>query len=188
MGWVQGRFEWGPRSLGNRSLIADPRNYEMKDHINKNIKHREIFRPFAPAVTEESASKYFDIPKGSQHTTPFMLLSVNAKQEAIEEIPAALHVDNTARVQIVNKDTNPLFHKLITEFGNETGVPVLLNTSLNLQGEPIVRTEEDAISVFKRSNLDAMVIENHSYNKIMKFLTSVSVFFYNTYGINSRIT
>ena len=165
VGWVQGRFEWGPRSLGNRSLLADARNIQMKHHINKNIKKRELFRPFAPAITKEAANDFFDIPKGGLHCTPYMLISVNAKKHAINTIPAALHIDNSARIQIVSKESNPVFHKLITAFEKETDIPVLLNTSLNLQGEPIVRTEEDALSVFKRSQIDALVINNQIYNK-----------------------
>ena len=165
VGWVQGRLEWGPRSLGNRSLIADPRNINMKDYINKTIKQREMFRPFAPAITQEAANEYFDLPEGGEYCTPYMLLSVKAKEHAINTIPAALHVDNTARVQIVSKESNPRFHKLITAFGKATNVPVLLNTSLNLQGEPIVRNEEDAMSVFSRSKIDTLILENQVLTK-----------------------
>ncbi len=164
VGWVQGKFEWGPRSLGHRSLIADPRNVEMKQHINQYIKHREMFRPFAPAITKENADKFFDIPKGADSAVPFMLLSVFALEEKIEFMPAALHVDNTARVQVVDKDSDPLFHKLISRFGEQTGVPILLNTSLNLQGQPMVRGENQATDLLQKSQLDCLVVENRIYN------------------------
>jgi len=163
VGWVQGRFEWGPRSLGHRSLLADPRNPKMKDHINQQIKHREKFRPFAPSITTEFADQYFDIPAGSDFPTKFMMLSVPSLDKCADKIPAALHVDHTGRIQVVDHEIDPLFHKLITRFGEETGVPVLLNTSLNLQGEPIVRGEKEAISVLKRSGMDMLVVENRIY-------------------------
>ncbi len=164
VGWVHGRFEWGPRALGHRSLLADPRRVEMKDHINLVVKQRESFRPFAPAVIEERASDYFNLPDGGESPSRFMLLSVGATQRGIDEVPAALHVDNSARVQRVAVDTNPLFHRLLTEFGGRTGVPVLLNTSLNRRGEPIVRGEEDAVSMLHRSALDCVVVENRVYD------------------------
>jgi len=166
VGWVQGRFEWGPRSLGHRSLLADPRKLEMKQHINESIKHREMFRPFAPAITKEHANKYFDIPNGADSAAQFMLLSIPALQECMDKIPAALHADGTGRVQIVDKDINPLFHKLISRFGEETGVPVLLNTSLNLHGQPIVRGEDDAVDLLHNSHLDSLVVENHIYESV----------------------
>ncbi|MGI9227852.1 MAG: carbamoyltransferase family protein [Gammaproteobacteria bacterium] len=163
VGWVQGRFEWGPRSLGHRSLLADPRNPKMKNHINQQIKHRENFRPFAPSITKEFADQYFDMPAGSDFPTKFMLLSVPVLDKCADKIPAALHIDNTGRIQVVDHKIDPLFHKLITRFGEETGVPVLLNTSLNLQGEPIVRGEKEAVSVLKRSGMDMLVVENRIY-------------------------
>ena len=166
VGWVQGRFEWGPRSLGHHSLLADPRNSKMKHHINQNIKHREMFRPFAPAITKEFANKYFAMPQGSELTAQFMLLSIPALNENMHEIPAALHIDQTGRVQLVDKAIDPLFHKLITRFGEETGVPVLLNTSLNLQGEPIAKGEKDAISMLNRSGMDMLVVENRIYESL----------------------
>lgn len=163
VGWVQGRFEWGPRSLGHRSLLADPRQVKMKAHINQNIKHREMFRPFAPSVTKESANKYFKVPHGSELAAQFMLLSMPATNAGIDEISAALHVDQTGRAQFVDNVVDPLFHKLITRFGEETGVPVLLNTSLNLHGEPIVRGEKDAVHLLNRSAMDMLVVENRIY-------------------------
>ncbi len=166
VGWVQGRFEWGPRSLGHRSLLADPRDSIMKHHINQNIKHREMFRPFAPAVTKEWANKYFAMPQGSGLATQFMSLSIPALHENMHKIPAALHVDHTGRAQLVDKVVNPLFHKLITRFGEETGVHVLLNTSLNLQGEPIVKGEEDAINMLNHSGMDILVAENRIYDSV----------------------
>ncbi len=166
IGWVQGRFEWGPRSLGHRSLLADPRNPKMKQHINQNVKHRELFRPFAPAIIKEHADNFFDMPHGAESAAQFMLLSIPALQESINKIPAALHIDETGRVQIVDKSIDPLFHKLIKRFGEETGVPVLLNTSLNLQGQPIVRGEEDAVDTLNRSQLDTLVVENRIYDSV----------------------
>jgi len=166
IGWVQGKFEWGPRSLGHRSLLADPRHLRMKDHINLNIKHRENFRPFAPAITNESAKKYFKIPMGSELAARFMLLAIPASNIGIDEIPATLHVDQTGRIQLVDKSIDPLFHKLITRFGEESGTPILLNTSLNLQGEPIVRTEEDAVDMLHRSGMDSLVVENRIYEDL----------------------
>ena len=166
VGWVQGKFEWGPRSLGHRSLLADPRNADIKHHINQNIKHRELFRPFAPAIAKESATTYFSLPSGADLATQFMLLSVPALQNKLHEIPAALHIDSTGRVQVVDKTIDPLFHKLITRFGEQTGVPVLLNTSLNLQGQPIIRGEKEAIDLYNRSKLDVLVVENRIYDSI----------------------
>ncbi len=163
VGWVQGKFEWGPRSLGHRSLITDPRNVEMKQHINKNIKHREMFRPFAPAITKEHAGKFFKLPKGGDSAVLFMLLSVSALEDKMGSMPAALHIDNTARVQVVDKDIDPLFHKLISRFGEETGIPILLNTSLNLQGQPMVRGEKQAFDLLQKSQLDCLVVENRVY-------------------------
>lgn len=153
--WFQGRMEWGPRALGNRSLIADPRKKEMKDIINLKVKQRESFRPFAPSVLAERSSEYFC--NGSP--SPFMLFACGVRPEKAHEIPAVIHVDGTARPQTVSRETNPMYWSLIKEFENITGVPVILNTSFNVQ-EPIVCTPEDAIKCFLKTKVDYLVLNN----------------------------
>jgi carbamoyltransferase len=155
VGWFQGRAEIGPRALGNRSILADPRSVEMKDHINARVKHREPFRPFAPAVLRERAAEFFDI----EQADPFMTMAPRVRPEKEALIPAGVHVDGTARIQTVDRDTNPRFHRIIETFGGLTGVPVLLNTSFNLQ-EPIVQSPEDAISCYERTQIDALALGN----------------------------
>ncbi|MCX6358034.1 MAG: carbamoyl transferase, partial [Candidatus Aureabacteria bacterium] len=150
LGWFQGRLEFGPRALGNRSILVDPRRAEMKDILNHKVKHREPFRPFAPSVLEEKCGEYFD----SAHPSPFMLLVYYVNPEKRSVIPAVTHVDGTGRVQTVNKRQNPLYYRLIEEFGWITGVPVILNTSFNDKGEPIVCTPGDALSFFVKSQID----------------------------------
>ncbi len=154
IGWFQGRTEFGPRALGNRSIIADPRTIEMKNKINERIKHREEFRPFAPAILEDRVEEYF--MEGRK--LPFMTCVLSAIPDKIETIRAVVHFDHTSRVQTVSKEVNPIFYKLIKEFDRLTGVPVLLNTSFNDNGEPIVNSPQDAISCFKRTNLDYLVL------------------------------
>ena len=134
VGWYNGKMEWGPRALGCRSILADPRNAKMKDILNEKIKHREAFRPFAPSILEEYVTDYFDIDRPS----PYMLMVCPVKKP--EKIPAVTHVDGTGRLQSVSKDANPLYYDLITEFHKITGVPVIINTSMNVMGEPIVNT------------------------------------------------
>ena len=153
--WFQGRMEWGPRALGNRSFLADPRREEMKDIINLKIKQRESFRPFAPSVLEEKSPEYFDYTG----TSPFMLYAFPVKPEKRSQIPAVTHVDGTARPQTVNKENNPLYWKLINEFGKLTGVPILLNTSFNVQ-EPIVCTPGEALESFIRTKVDYLVLND----------------------------
>ena len=155
VGWYQGKMEWGPRALGNRSILADPRNPKMKDILNEKIKHRESFRPFAPCILEEYASEYFDIDIPS----PYMLLVAPVKKP--EKIPAVTHVDGTGRLQTVSKDTNPLFYDLINEFCKITDVPVLINTSMNVRGEPIVNTIEQAYNMIIKTDMDYIVLGNH---------------------------
>ena len=155
VGWYQGKMEWGPRALGNRSILADPRNAKMKDILNEKIKHRESFRPFAPCILEEHASEYFDIDT----TSPYMLLVAPVKKP--EKIPAVTHVDGTSRLQTVSKDTNPLFYSLIDEFYKTTDVPVLINTSMNVRGEPIVNTIEQAYNMIIKTDMDYIVLGNH---------------------------
>ena len=154
VGWYQGKMEWGPRALGNRSILADPRNVKMKDILNKKIKHRESFRPFAPCVLEEYAPEYFDVDT----TSPYMLLVAPVKKP--EKIPAVTHVDGTARLQTVSKDINSLFYGLINEFYKATDVPVLINTSMNVRGEPIVNTIEQAYDMIVKTDMDYIVLGN----------------------------
>jgi carbamoyltransferase len=159
VGWFQGRFEWGPRALGNRSILADPRRAEMKDVVNTKIKFREPYRPFAPSVLVERAGDYFELadPAGTWPAR-FMLLVVKVREGQREVLPATTHVDGTGRVQVVHRETNPTYHRLIERFGEATGVPVLLNTSFNLRGEPIVASPADAYASFRRSGLDLLAL------------------------------
>jgi carbamoyltransferase len=166
VGWMQGRFEWGPRALGARSILADARNPKMKDIINSKVKFREAFRPFAPSVLAEFADKVFDLSTthNSQLTTHyplrFMLYVVPVKKQWRKKVPAITHADHTARPQLIFKEENPLYHKLVTAFHKKTGVPLLLNTSFNLKGEPIVASPADAYSTFQRSGIDILVMGN----------------------------
>lgn len=166
VGWFQGRFEWGPRALGQRSILADPRRPNMKDVVNTKIKFREPYRPFAPSVLGERASEYFAL-EGPERSYParFMLYVVDVRPEHRGALPAITHVDGTGRVQTVWRETSPLYYRLIDAFGQATGVPVLLNTSFNLKGEPIVASPEDAYRTFVRSGLDALVLENFLVEK-----------------------
>jgi carbamoyltransferase len=166
VGWAQGRFEWGPRALGNRSIIADPRNPEMKDIVNSKIKFREPYRPFAPSVLAESTEKYFELPHATQHyPARFMLYVVPVVESQHSTLPAITHVDGTGRLQTVFKDQNPRYYKLIERFGQATGVPVILNTSFNLKGEPIVNTPANAFHTFRTSEMDTLVLENFLVEK-----------------------
>jgi carbamoyltransferase len=155
IGWFQGRGEWGPRALGNRSILADPRRSETRDVLNARVKRRESFRPFAPSVLEERCGDYFE----RSDPSPYMLQVYATRGERRREIPAVVHVDGTARVQTVNRAAHPLFHRLIDAFGQRTGTPVLLNTSFN-ENEPIVNTPEEAIDCFLRTRMDGLVIGN----------------------------
>lgn len=154
MGWFQGRAEVGPRALGNRSILADPRPDHMKDTINAEVKHRERFRPFAPSVLAEEAPAWFEPSAPS----PFMLLCLPIKKDRQKEIPAVTHVDGTGRLQTVTEAGNPLFRRLIEAFERRTGVPIVLNTSFNDRGEPIVSSPGEALNTFFATGLDALVI------------------------------
>jgi len=154
VGWYQGKMEWGPRALGCRSILADPRKAEMKDILNEKIKHREAFRPFAPSILEEYVSEYFDIDT----TSPYMLMVVPVKKP--RDIPAVTHVDGTGRLQTVNRNANPLYYDLINEFYKITGVPVIINTSMNVMGEPIVNTPEQAYKMILKTDMDHLVMGN----------------------------
>jgi carbamoyltransferase len=160
VGWFQGRTEWGPRALGNRSILADPRRSQMKEILNDRIKHRESFRPFAPSILEESSGEYFE----RTHPSPFMTFAFNVRQPKRAVIPAVTHVDGTARLQTVNRISHPLFWRLIRTFGDNTGVPVLLNTSFN-DNEPIVCRPEEALNCFERTKMDVLVLGNFILEK-----------------------
>jgi carbamoyltransferase len=151
--WFQGRMEWGPRALGNRSLLADPRREDMRELINAKVKLREPFRPFAPAVLEERAADYFEAPWAS----PFMQFTFSVLPSAKGIIPAVAHVDGTSRIQTVDRDSNPRFRKLLEAFDRKTSVPILLNTSFNVN-EPIVCTPEDAVACFRRTEVEWLVL------------------------------
>jgi carbamoyltransferase len=153
VGWFQGRTEWGPRALGNRSIVADPRRPEMKQILNERVKHRESFRPFAPSILEEAVGDYFTCT----HPSPFMTLAYPVRPERRHVIPAPTHVDGTGRLQTVRQDTNPLYWQLIKEFESCTGVPVVLNTSFN-DNEPIVTRPEEALDCFLRTKMDVLVL------------------------------
>jgi carbamoyltransferase len=166
IGWFQGRFEWGPRALGHRSILADPRNPEMKDIVNTKIKFREPFRPFAPSVLVERVGDFFKLDEPERHyPARYMLYVVEVNDAARERIPAITHVDGTARLQAVDAAVAPRYHRLIKTFGDATGVPVVLNTSFNLKGEPIVNTPAEAFSTFSRSGMDVLVLGNNIVEK-----------------------
>ena len=159
VGWFQDRFEWGPRALGHRSIIADPRRPEMKDIVNTKIKFREPYRPFAPSVLVEKAETYFDLPEAKKHyPARYMLYVVPVREIGQAELPAITHVDNTGRLQTVFREHSPLYYSLIERFGQATGVPVLLNTSFNLKGEPVVTTPANAFNTFSKSEMDCLVL------------------------------
>jgi len=176
VGWFQGRMEFGPRALGARSILADPRSEKMQKELNLKIKFRESFRPFAPSVLREEVSNWFDL----NYDSPYMLLVADIEKEKKIEmstedkklfgidllnikrssIPAVTHVDYSARIQTVHKETNPKYYDLISEFKKNTGCPVLVNTSFNVRGEPIVCTVKDAFNCFMGTNLDILAIED----------------------------
>jgi carbamoyltransferase len=181
IGWFQGRMEFGPRALGNRSIIGDARSSKMQSTMNLKIKFRESFRPFAPSVLRERVSEYFDVDVDS----PYMLLVANVNEKRLKKmsnaekrlfgiaklnvqrsnIPAITHVDYSARLQTVHGDTNPLYHKLIQKFEEDSGCAVIINTSFNVRGEPIVCTPQDAYRCFMRTDMDYLVIGNYLFDK-----------------------
>jgi carbamoyltransferase len=155
LGWYQGRAEWGPRALGNRSIVADPRRPEMKEILNQRIKHREIFRPFAPSILAEKTGEWFE----KSYPSPFMNLAYSVLPAKRDKIPAPTHVDGTGRLQTVSQQANPRYYGLIREFERQTGVPVVLNTSFN-DNEPIVCRPEEALDCYLRTQMDALVLGN----------------------------
>jgi carbamoyltransferase len=161
VGWVQGRAEFGPRALGNRSILADPRLPDMKKRLNAEVKYREEFRPFAPAILHEYGSNYFE----NYQETPYMERALRFRPEVIAKVPGVVHVDGTGRLQTVKREWNALFYDLIWAFLQLTGVPILLNTSFNVMGKPIVHSLEDAVAVFMTSGLDVLVVEDQIYCK-----------------------
>jgi carbamoyltransferase len=161
VGWFQGRFEVGPRALGNRSILGHPALPDMKDRINLKVKNREAWRPFAPSVLEEEVGRYIDIDKKS----PFMILAFDTKPSAYNEIVSATHVDGTCRPQTVSQKTNPRYWQLIKAFQNITGIPVVLNTSFNVKGQPIVNTPHQAIDTFLNCGMDFLAIGDYIVNK-----------------------
>lgn len=166
IGWHQGRFEWGPRALGNRSILADPRRADMKDIVNVKIKFREPFRPFAPSVLVEKAGDYFALDYPEKHyPARFMLYVTDVHENKRDVLPAITHVDGTGRLQTVRKELNPKYYSLIETFGQATGVPVVLNTSFNLKGEPIVNTPVEAFNSFSKSGMDMLVLGNYIVDK-----------------------
>jgi carbamoyltransferase len=161
VGWVQGRAEFGPRALGNRSILADPRDPGMKDRINSRVKFREEYRPFAPAIIDRFGPEYFH----DYQDSPYMERTLRFHSEAAARVPAVVHVDGTGRLQTVTQQSNPRFYELIDSFRTMTGIPVLLNTSFNVMGKPIVHAVEDAVAVFMTTGLDVLVIEEFLLSK-----------------------
>lgn len=160
VGWYQGRSEFGPRALGNRSILADPRRKDMKDILNARIKHREPFRPFCPSVLKEECCRWFE----NDYESPFMVMAYKIRPERRAQVPAITHADGTGRLQTVERDVNPLYWRLIRRFGALTGVPMLLNTSFN-ENEPIVNRPEEGLNCFLRTNMDVLVIGRHFLRK-----------------------
>jgi carbamoyltransferase len=157
--WFQGRFEWGPRALGTRSILADPRREEMKEIVNTKIKFREPFRPFAPVILEERTDEYFTTPGlDKQYPPRFMLMVSPFQEDKRDKVQAVCHVGGTGRMQTVRREWNPAYYRIIEKFGEATGIPVLLNTSYNLRGEPIVNTPENALNTFAHSDIDQLVM------------------------------
>lgn len=157
LGWFQGKMEMGPRALGNRSILAHPTTQAMKDQVNNRVKHREPWRPFGPSVAYEWRERYFPhCPEA-----PFMTMALPTTETGCRDLTAAVHVDGTARAQVVEQSVNPLYHALITEVGKATGVYGVLNTSFNLKGEPIVNTPRDAVAMFQRSDMDHLVMGDY---------------------------
>ncbi|MAE67432.1 MAG: carbamoyl transferase [Phycisphaeraceae bacterium] len=161
LGWFQGRMEMGPRALGNRSILTDPRSNEMKDLLNARVKFREGFRPFAPSVLEEKTGEWFS----SGYPSPYMILVYDVLEHQREKVPAITHVDGTGRVQSINKEHNPRYHRLVEHFEALTGVPMILNTSFNIRGEPIVHTPDQAIECFLKTGMDALFLGPYCLEK-----------------------
>jgi carbamoyltransferase len=160
LGWFQGRMEFGPRALGNRSIVVDPRRADMKEILNERIKKREPFRPFAPSILEERVGDYFE----QTHPAPTMLMVYQVRAERRTEIPAVTHVDGSGRLQTVSRAVNPRYYQLIADFGALTGTPVVLNTSFN-ENEPVVCTPRHAIDCFLKTRMDVLYLGNHAVRR-----------------------
>ena len=186
IGWFQGPSEFGPRALGNRSLIADPRKAEMKDILNSRVKHRQAFRPFAPIVLAERMRDIFE----GEEDSPYMLIAKPVRPEWRDKIPAIVHVDGSARVQSVREETNPMLYRLLKAFDALTGVPVLINTSFNVKGEPIIETPQDAVSCFLTTGIDHLVLHDTLVSKtaMHKVVTPVMTTFGDVATIVSSTT
>ena len=163
VGWFRGRMEWGPRALGHRSILANPKPRWMRDRVNE-IKRREKFRPFAGSVLQEKVHEYFEVPE-KNHYSPFMIFAFRVKEDKIDKIRAITHVDGTCRIQTVNKKDNGIYYELIKEFYKITGIPIVLNTSFNLRGEPIICKPEEAYNDFIKTNMNYLVMENYIIKK-----------------------
>jgi carbamoyltransferase len=161
VGWFQGRMEWGPRALGNRSILADPRRADIKEMLNRKVKRRESFRPFAPAILREAVADWFE----EEADVPFMTQVFQVRAEKRAAIPAVTHVDGSGRLQTVRREANPRFYRLIEAFGALTGVPILLNTSFN-ENEPIVCRPEEALECFLRTEMDMLVLGDHVVERL----------------------
>ena len=161
VGWIQGRAEFGPRALGNRSILADPRSVSMRERVNDHVKFREAFRPLAPSILDECGNEWFE----DYQTSPYMERALRFRPEMAVRVPAVVHVDGTGRVHSVRREWNPGFHALVEAFHELTGVPIVLNTSFNVMGKPIVHSVEDAIAVFLTSDLDLLVIDGEVWRK-----------------------
>jgi carbamoyltransferase len=160
VGWFQGRMEFGPRALGNRSIVVDPRRAEMKDVLNDRIKKREPFRPFAPSILEERVGEYFE----QTYPAPTMLMVYQIREARRHEIPAVTHVDGSGRLQTVSRSVNERYYQLISDFAELTGVPVILNTSFN-ENEPIVCTPQQAIDCFRKTKMDVLYLGNYAVRR-----------------------
>jgi carbamoyltransferase len=184
VGWFQGRSEFGPRALGNRSILADPRKAEMKDILNSRVKHRQAFRPFAPIVLAERSREIFE----GEEESPFMLLAKRVRRDWRDRVPAIVHVDGSARVQTVRRDTNELLHRLLEEFDALTGVPVLLNTSFNVKGEPIVEAPDDAMECFLSTGIDYLVLHDRliAKSRLHKVLSPIMKMYADVDGMVRR--
>jgi carbamoyltransferase len=160
IGWFQGRMEWGPRALGSRSILSNPCNPNMKEILNLKVKHREKFRPFAPVICEDDAMKYFDCDNPVPVPTDFMLMVYPIKKNWHKKIPSVTHVDGSGRLQTIRRSQNELYYDLIKEFGKLSKIPILINTSFNIRGEPIVCTPEDAYKCMMGTGIDFLVMGN----------------------------
>lgn len=165
IGWFQGRMEWGPRALGNRSILASASTTKMRDVINAKVKHRELFRPFAPVILEKYVDQYFEADKNLPVSARYMLMVYPFKKKGAQKVPAVVHVDGSGRLQTLARQDNPLYYDLIEEYRKLTGVPIIINTSFNVRGEPIVCTPADAINCFLKTDIDYLVIDQYICRK-----------------------